>query len=172
MNWEPISLFLKNEPPEDSPWYEPSLETHRMLRVMESVRTRNGNEGVFRAYRESAARLHNDGSPELDPADVLTAVGLDSAHGAAADDVAWDREIRRRMDEGLALVGQDVGTPIIAVGDGGGSRVGIFGPVITRRPDPEDSLPLWDATVTLASNPLFWELKRTRTENPEFGDRP
>jgi hypothetical protein len=39
-------------------------------------------------------------------------------------------------------------------------------------PDTEQSLALWDATVTLASMDGFWELKRTRTAVPEFGDRP
>ena len=38
--------------------------------------------------------------------------------------------------------------------------------------ETEESLKLWDSVVTLTSTPGFWELKRTRTEKPEFGERP
>ena len=31
---------------------------------------------------------------------------------------------------------------------------------------------MWDALRTMMDVPGFWELKRTRTERPEFGDRP
>ena len=73
---------------------------------------------------------------------------------------------------GLELVGEDVGTPIIAMDDGRGGRAGIFGPVITRVPTGEASLRLWDMVVDATSTPGFWELKRTRTEGPRFGERP
>ena len=76
------------------------------------------------------------------------------------------------MDEGLALVGTDVGTPIIAWDRQDGERVGLFGPVITRVPKGEDSLKLWDAMITMGDIEGFWELKKTRTERPEFGERP
>jgi translation initiation factor IF-1 len=53
-----------------------------------------------------------------------------------------------------------------------GERVALFGPVITRVPTTEQSLALWDGFVAMAKTPGFWELKRTRTERPEFGERP
>ena len=43
-----------------------------------------------------------------------------------------------------------------------------FGPVITRISRGEEAGLLWDATVTLAGFPSFFELKRTRTESPVF----
>ena len=64
------------------------------------------------------------------------------------------------------------GTPIIAMDDCEGARVGIFGPVITKVPPADESLRLWDIVVEATRTPSFWELKRTRTEPPEFGDRP
>jgi len=76
------------------------------------------------------------------------------------------------MDEGLALVGTDVGTPIIALNRSDGERVGIFGPVITRAPKGEEALKLWDGMVAMMDIDGFWELKKTRTERPEFGERP
>ena len=35
-----------------------------------------------------------------------------------------------------------------------------------------DGLKLWDAFVTMTELEEFWELKRTRTVRPEFGDAP
>ncbi len=40
--------------------------------------------------------------------------------------------------------------------------------MITRIPRGEEAGTLWDATVALAAFPYFFELKRTRTENPQF----
>ena len=91
---------------------------------------------------------------------------------SAADDEKWDDVIREKMDDGLSLVGDDVGTPIIAWNRSDGDRVALFGPVITRVPQKEDALKLWDAMAMLGDIDGFWELKKTRTERPEFGERP
>jgi hypothetical protein len=40
--------------------------------------------------------------------------------------------------------------------------------VLSRIPRGEEAGKLWDASVIFASYPHFWELKRTRTEAPEF----
>ena len=106
------------------------------------------------------------------PKKGLEAVGLDISHAAAFDDEKWDNEIRTRMDAGLDLCGDDVGTPIIAFDDRRGVKQGYFGPVITRVPSTEDSVAMWDALQTMMNIDGFWELKRTRTERPEFGERP
>ena len=103
---------------------------------------------------------------------TLSSAGLDGSHSEAYDDEAWDDEIRARMDAGLELAGDDIGTPIIAFDNAAGVRVGIFGPVITRVPDRDLSLQLWDGLTAVMAVPGFWELKRTRTERPEFGERP
>ncbi|HSP05500.1 MAG TPA: hypothetical protein VLR27_18490 [Acidimicrobiales bacterium] len=170
VTWQPISLFFKNEPDEGSEYYEPVWFTHRLLRVLESVRAEGGD--VEQLYLEYGRRIHHEQDRDFDVADALRAVGLDDAHAKAFDDDRWDAEIRTRMDIGLALCGDDVGTPIIAMDDKHGKRAGYFGPVITRVPDTETSLELWDALRTMISVPGFWELKRTRTEGPEFGDPP
>ena len=172
ITWQPISLLLKNQPPEDSDYYAPVLATYKMLRVMESVRATEGNDGVFKLYWELGARIHHDKDRDFAIADALESAGLPTSHAAAFDDESFDDEIRKRHDAGLELVGTDVGTPIIAMDKPDGSRQGIFGPVITRVPDSADSLKLWDGMVAMMSVDGFWELKRTRTERPEFGDRP
>ena len=173
VEWEPISLLFKNRPGPESDRYEPSVRTHGLLRVMESVRIEEGNDGVFRAYWGFGTRIHHDGRLlDFDIGEVLSGCGIDPSHAEAFDDEGWDGEIRRRMDAGLDLVGEDVGTPIIAIGDGHGGRVGIFGPVISRVPTRDASLQLWDIVVAATLTPGFWELKRTRTEDAHFGNRP
>lgn len=172
IEWRPISLLFKNEPDEGSRYYDVSYFTHRLLRVMESVRTTDGNHGVFQLYWEFGARIHHDEDHDFDAADALAAVGLDTAHAAAFDDDTWDEVIRAGMDEGLALTGDDVGTPIIAMENSDGERVGYFGPIITRVPETKKSLAMWDALVEMMDIDSFFELKKTRTENPDPGPRP
>tara|TARA_B100001996_G_scaffold136261_1_gene103687 strand:- start:6 stop:578 length:573 start_codon:yes stop_codon:yes gene_type:complete len=173
ITWQPISLYFKNEPDEGNPrfdWYERS---HNLLRVMESIRAEEGSKAVQAFYWELGRRIHHDKNfMDFDLADVLDAIGVTSDHGSAFDNPLFDEEIRKRMNKGIALAGEDIGTPIIAFDDHDGQRVGIFGPVITRVPKGEESVKLWDSVVTLTTTPGFWELKRTRTEKPEFGERP
>ncbi|MGI9623702.1 MAG: disulfide bond formation protein DsbA [Acidimicrobiales bacterium] len=173
ITWQPISLFFKNSPPEEQEEYHRrTFLTHRFLRVMESIRTDEGSDGVFRLYWELGARLHHDRNRDFEITSALEAAGLDTSHAVAFDDEKWDEEIRTRMELGLRLVGDDIGTPIIGFTNDDGEKVGLFGPVITRVPSTEQSLKLWDGFTMCATVPGFWELKRTRTERPDFGDRP
>ena len=103
--------------------------------------------------------------------------GLDAGHRGALEEVglpaelagvADTDEVRRRScapatSAGIDLVGQDVGTPVIAV-DG----VAFFGPVVTPAPKGEAAGRLWDGCVLVAGTPGFYELKRTRTAGPIF----
>lgn len=172
ISWRPISLLLKNQPPTDSDYYAPVARTHNMLRVMESVRASEGEGPVQGLYFALATRIHHDKELDFDIAEVLSELGLDPAHAAALDDAGFDAAIQTSMDDGLGLTGDDVGTPILAFDNSAGKRVGYFGPVITRVPAGDDALRLWDGLVAIAGVEGFWELKRTRTEGPEFGDRP
>ena len=172
ITWKPISLLFKNEVTEDHERYDVYYSTHRMLRVMESVRAADGDDAVQPLYWEYGRRIHHDKDRDFAIADALAAVGIDSSHAEAADDVSWDPVIRTAMDEGLALAGDDIGTPIIAFDNADGTKVAYFGPVITRVPEKRHALDLWDGLMQIATVPGFWELKRTRTERPEFGERP
>ena len=170
--WKPISLKFKNDTQPDSPFHEVVDWTLGLLRVMESVRAAEGDAPLGALYVEYGRRIHHDKERLWDPALALEAVGLDASHAAAAKDESWDAVVRAGMDEGLALVGTDVGTPIIAFLDERGRDVAAFGPVITRVPEAPDHVKLWDAFRTVVSLDGFWEIKRTRTEGPDFGARP
>ncbi|MEM9566151.1 MAG: hypothetical protein AAGA93_26255 [Actinomycetota bacterium] len=180
ITWEPISLLFKNQPDEDSPFYPLNTFTNGLLRVMQSVDAEEGNEAARQLYWQYGAVLHHDradGTVDLtevaggDAARFLEAAGLPAAHNDAFGDDSWDATIRERMQRGLDLTGTDVGTPIIAFDTKTGRR-GVFGPVISRQPTGADGAEVWDAMVKLATTEGFWELKRTRTEDPQFPARP
>ena len=78
------------------------------------------------------------------------------------DEVTAD--LRTRQQRAVDLVGDDVGTPVIRIGD-----TAFFGPVVTPAPTGEAALQLWDGVVLAASVPGFFELKRSRDVGPQFG---
>ncbi len=172
INWKPISLLVKNQTTPDSPFFDAVTRSHGLLRVMESVRAAEGDAALQALYFEYGARIHHDKALEFDPVDALVSAGLDPVHAAAFTDASFDAVIKESMDDGLGLTGNDVGTPIIAKLNAAGQRVAYFGPVITRVPAREQALKLWDCLDGLMDIEGFWELKRTRTESPDFGDRP
>ncbi len=172
ISWQPISLLVKNELESDSPWYPVAKWSFGLLRVLEKVRAEEGEAAVGALYLEYGRRIHHDGESQWDVAIALKAAGLDEGYAAAFDDESLDEELLRRHHEALALVGNDVGTPIIGVAGRDGTEVAIFGPVISAVPDHDDALALWDASITLARIPEFFELKRTRNGSPDPGPRP
>lgn len=172
ITWQPISLLFKNNPEPGSDGHTNLTATLRMLRVLEAIRAELGDEAVFDWYWQCGARIHYDKDRHFDLAEALAKAGFDTRFAAAGDDESYDVEIRRRMDEGLALVGNDVGTPIIAFECPDGVKRGMFGPVITRVPSTDEALRVWDALEALTLMDGFWEFKRTRTEGPDLGQRP
>ena len=166
IEWSPISLLLKNGTREGEPFFVEVTASHGMLRTVEALRAAGQGHRIGELYTELGRVLHVEGTT-VDLRAVLTGLGLDPAFAAAADDAEYDAAVRASMDEGLALVGDEVGTPIIAVDrpDGTG-RIGLFGPVITELPDVEASLRLWDGFLAMVATDGFFELKRTRSSAP------
>lgn len=170
VTWQPISLFVKNDADSEDERGARYFRTHRLLRVFESVRASGADPEAL--YIEYGRRIHHDREYDFSVADALEAAGFDRSHADAFDDDSWDAEIRTRMDRGIALAGDDIGTPIIGFEDRRGDMQAYFGPVITKVPPTDDSLAMWDALTAMIDVQGFWELKRTRTQGPEFGDRP
>ena len=168
ITWKTISLQEKNQPGPDSPFYERVAHTHKLLRVFAAIDANEGNEAAFRFYWQAGTHIHHDEDLFVDAATLLTEAGLDLTYADAYDDPQWDVRIKEQMEEGLALVGSDVGTPIIGL-EIDGTEQGVFGPVISRLVTGDEGLAVWDAVITLATTDGFWELKRTRTVEPDFG---
>jgi hypothetical protein len=110
-------------------------------------------------------RLH-PGQAELSKtviAEALDEAGLSADLLQAAEDKSLDETLRASTAEALKLVGDDIGTPVIAI-DG----VAFFGPVISPAPKNEAAGRLWDGVLNVAKTPGFFELKRTRTVDSIF----
>ena len=80
-----------------------------------------------------------------------------------ADSDELDESLRASHAKGISLVGEDVGTPVVAF-----NGTAFFGPVITPAPKGEEAGRLWDGVVAVAAYPGFYELKRTRSQGPIF----
>jgi 2-hydroxychromene-2-carboxylate isomerase len=120
--------------------------------------------------RVAAAAAQFKGEQVLSPlytaiviAEALDELGLPPELAEAAESTEYDNAIRESHHAGMDKVGKDVGTPTIHV-----NGTAFFGPVITRIPRGEDAGRIWDASVTLASYPFFFEIKRERRDSLHF----
>jgi hypothetical protein len=135
------------------------------LRVMVAAQKSLGPGVVGDLYTAYGTHIHlqkEEFSRELSER-VISELGLPSSLLDSVEDESLDREIIEIHTRGLSLVGEDVGTPIIAV-----DSTAFFGPVLSPAPKGERAGVLFDAVVTAAQFPEFFELKRTRTVGPIF----
>lgn len=141
------------------------VEAIKPARVITAARVEHG-EGVVRdLYTAIGTAIHPGGQEDwmVAVAESLDEVGLPASLLEAAELDRYDEQLRASHHEGISKVGEDVGTPVVAVGD-----VAFFGPVVTPAPKGEDAGRLYDGVLAAASIPGFFELKRTRTSGPIF----
>ncbi|MEE1843442.1 DsbA family protein [Streptomyces sp. NPDC059118] len=173
VRWHVMSLSVLNEDkldelPEE---YRELLEKGwGPVRVVVAAQQKHGDDVVGPLYTALGTRFHNKGEGATREAVVgaLQDVGLPVELADFADSDAYDTELRASHKEGIDKVGQDVGTPVIAVPGPDGEQIAFFGPVVTPAPKGEEAAKLWDGTLLVASIPGFYEIKRTRTQGPIF----
>ena len=167
VRWHVMSLSVLNEKKDDLPdSYRDMLAAGwGPVRVIVAAARDHGDQVIKPLYDAMGTRRHPGGQQDWATiiAESLAEVGLPAelADVAGTDEV--DALLRESHAEGIGLVGEDVGTPVVAI-DG----VGFFGPVITPAPTGEAAGRLFDGLALVTSVPGFYELKRTRTAGPQF----
>lgn len=169
VNWRLISLGVVNEHRDLDPDYRRHMDgVWGAIRVIAAASRQIDNTTLGDLYTAVGTRFHDEkrGKDEAERQasvkEALESLGLDTDLMSAWDSTEFDPLLRESTKAAQDLVGSDVGTPVVAL-----NGVGFFGPVITRVPRGELAGELFDASVTLANYPHFFELKRSRTESPD-----
>lgn len=164
VSWNVMSLSVLNEGRDLPADYRAKMDdSWGPVRVIMKAAQEHGDQVKDQLYTAMGELFHYENLTDRDEviAKALQQTGLPAELAAAARTDQNDDALRASHEVGISKVGQDVGTPIVAV-DG----VAFFGPVITRVPKGEEAGKMFDAAAQLAAFPYFFELKRSRTESP------
>lgn len=171
VTWSVMSLAVLNDGKELLPEYQELMKTAwGPVRVCIAAQEEFGVEVLDRLYTALGTRIHREGRTDFPEiiSQSLAEAGLPATLAAAAESDQWDAILRASHARAIALVGADVGTPVIAVPGPDAEPVAFFGPVVTPMPLGEQAATLWDGALLVASVPGFYELKRTRDAEPSF----
>ncbi len=164
--WHVMSLAVLNEGRDLEPAYREAMDkAWGPVRVIIAAKEQHGDHVIKALYDAMGTQIHDGGQKDFSIviSKALAECGLPAELADAATSDEFDPQVRTSHEAGISLVGQDVGTPVVAF-----NGTAFFGPVLTRIPRGEQAGLLWDATVTLAAYPHFFEIKRSRSERPRF----
>lgn len=169
VRWHVMSLAVLNEGRDISEQYAQLMaKAWGPVRVVMAAADVEGEEIVGPLYTEIGTRIHPGGEDfEGAVRGAVDALGLPDSLLAAAMTDAEDERLRASHAQAMDLVGDDVGTPVIAL-PGSAGLTAFFGPVVTPVPKGEAAGRLWDGCLLVAGTPGFFEIKRTRTARPSF----
>jgi protein-disulfide isomerase-like protein with CxxC motif len=161
-----MSLAALNEGRDLSEEYKRGLaKAWGPVRVLIAAQQRYGDKVIEPLYSAMGELHHVGGEKDFDVVVVqaLAQTDLDADLALASEMTDYDEAVRAEHHRGMDPVGYDVGTPVIHI-DGSA----IFGPVVTPAPKGEEAGKLFDGVLAVLHIPGFYELKRSRIDDPSF----
>lgn len=165
---ELMSLSVVNEHRELEPWYRDYNDrAWGPARVAAGILARPDDASAWTSFYETfGARRHVAGVRDdtTNIALTLSELGLPGELAMAAEDSAWDDDLRRRTAIATGSLDDGGGTPIVHLG---GRE--LFGPVLTEIPRGAAAVRLWHAVALLATTAGFSEIKGARAATLSTG---
>ena len=152
VRWHVMSLSVLNEGRDLPEEYQALMaDSWGPVRVLVAAARDHGDEVLKPLYDAMGTRRHPGGRKDTEAivAESLAEVGLPASLADVAATQEVDDLLRASHQRAMDLVGDEVGTPVVAI-DG----VGYFG------------------LVLMTGVPGFYELKRTRTQGPVLDTPP
>ncbi|MGV9558602.1 mycothiol-dependent nitroreductase Rv2466c family protein [Streptomyces sp. NPDC003401] len=163
LRWHVMSLAILNENRDIPAKYREKM-SYGPARVCIAAERQYGGHVLGPLYTALGHHYHHQNATPDDHGvleKALHTTGLDPHLATTATTTDHDTALRASHQNAINHVGEDLGTPIIAI-----NGHAFFGPVLTPTPRGETALTLFDAIHRLTAIPGFYELKRTRNQPP------